>query len=59
MSIDPNVARDEIVEVLSTLSEHERALLNRVLRIERDHIHIPKQPHVRADLLAAVKESIK
>ena len=59
MPVDPNVARDEIVRILSTLSEHERALLNRVLRIERDHIHIPKQPHVKKDLLAAVKESIK
>jgi hypothetical protein len=34
-------------------------LLNGVLRIERDHIHIPKQPHVKADLLGAVKEAIK
>ncbi len=56
---DPNAARDEIIKILSALSEHERALLNRVLKIERDHIHIPRQPHVKADLLAAVKESIK
>ncbi len=59
MSIDPNIAREEIIKILSDLSDHERALLNRVLKIERDHIHIPKQPHVKADLLAAVKESIK
>ena len=59
MSVDPNVARDEILKILNALSEHEQALLNGVLKIERAHIHIPKQPHVRADLLEVVKESIK
>ena len=59
MAVDPNFARDEIIKILNALTEHERALLNRVLKIEREHVHIRKQPHVKADLLLAVKESIK
>lgn len=59
MAVDPKSAHGEIIKILSSLSDHERALLNGVLRIERDHIHIPKQPHVKAELVAAVKEAIK
>jgi hypothetical protein len=59
MAVDPKSAHEEIIKILSALTEHERALLNGVLRIERAHIHIPKQPHVKGDLLTVVKESIK
>lgn len=59
MPVDPSVAQEEIKKILNSLTEHEKALLNSVLRIEKAHIHIAQQPHVKSELLAAVKESIK
>ena len=59
MPVDPNEHREKIFTILKTLSEHEQELFKRVLRIEKDNIHIPKRPHVKDDLLRAVRESIK
>ena len=45
-------------EVLDRLSEPERQLLKRVLRIEHENIHLTK-PRVADDMLRAVRETIK
>ena len=45
-------------EVLERLSEPERQLLKRVLRIEHEHVHL-KRFHGKEDMLRAVRETIK
>jgi hypothetical protein len=50
--------RDQTLAVLRELSEAERTLLSRVLRIERDHLH-QLQPQLKDDLLRAVREVYK
>lgn len=52
------VAKQRIIEILSSLSEDERKLFSAVMQVERDHLHLEK-PHVKAELLQKVREYIK
>lgn len=55
---DVSKARQQIIEILSQLSEEERKLFSAVTQIERDHLHLEK-PHVKQELLQSVREYIK
>lgn len=57
---DPAIAaaKQRIIDILSALTEEERKLFTAVMQLERDNLHLEK-PHVKADLLAKVREYIK
>ncbi len=50
--------RAEIKAKVLELSKLEQQLLSEVVRIERENLHI-KQPRLKAELVAKVKEMIK
>lgn len=58
MSSSSTDTQEKIREVLLRLSKRERVLLSRVVRLERENLHI-RQPSLKAPLLDAVKDTIK
>ena len=50
--------RERIVASLSKLTDEEQQLLKKVLRIEREFLHMDR-PRVKEPILAAVREQIK
>lgn len=55
--VKPNVI-EEIKKILMSLGTDERTLFTRVVKIERDNLHLEK-PKVKDDILKAVREVIK
>lgn len=57
-----NMVKADIIEdvkkILMSLKEEERRLFSRVIKIERDNLHLQK-PKVKDDILKAVREVIK
>lgn len=51
-------AKQQIIDILSSLSEAERKLFSAVMQIERDNLHLDR-PHVKQELLQKVREYIK
>ena len=49
---------DQVKNILKSLEEQERRLFSRVVKIERDNLHLPK-PKVKDEILRAVREVIK
>lgn len=50
--------RRRIREAMSELDDAEKHLLNRVLQIEQENLHMTR-PRVKEDLLKAVRDTIK
>jgi hypothetical protein len=48
----------EIQEILDSLSKNDQSILARVIKIERDHLHI-ENPRVKEEILSALREVIK
>lgn len=49
---------EDVKKILMSLKEEERRLFSRVIKIERDNLHLQK-PKVKDDILKAVREVIK
>ena len=58
MSTREKVTKEEVLELLGSLTEPERKLLSRILVIEQNNLHLEK-PRVKNDLVKAIKEVIK
>ena len=50
--------RNRMVEILKELSDEEKELLCRVLKIEAEKLYLSK-PQIKQDILKAVREIIK
>lgn len=55
---DVAMAKQQIIDLLSSLTEEERKLFSAVMQVERANLHLEK-PHVKQDLLQKVREYIK
>ena len=53
-----NDVNAKIRELLLDLPESERRLLNRVLKLEYENLHL-KQPRMKDEILQAVREIVK
>lgn len=49
---------EEVKNILKSLTEEERRLFSRVIKIERDNLHLAKPP-VKDDIIKAIREVIK
>lgn len=53
-----NQVKNEIVAVLSRLSQPEQKLFGLVMKLEHENLHLTK-PHIKSDLLSAIRKAIK